>query len=238
MAPSHTLHTGLSNSWSFFCRLCRIRIHIRITYASFFSLSEQSEAKITFYIRYIRHIRLISTPEHIFHAITSFLSVGNSAVRKNEQFNSPQDSRMSSIGHERTWASERNVVPEALLMSLERPSYCWIVWRFTPASSLNFHCVSLLFFLRTYRRVGGVFWRKKKKVQKKSLPHKHSKRTNQRHIQPQKATRCNILIINDLRLDKSVFRGIVIVSFQGGRIHDGCGKLGMMPEEQQSVYRT
>ena len=35
-----------------------------------------------FYIRYIRYIRLFSTPEHIFHAITSFLSVGNSAVRK------------------------------------------------------------------------------------------------------------------------------------------------------------
>lgn len=39
--------------------------------------------------------------------------------------------------HDSAMESARNVAPTALLMSLERRSYCWIVRRFTPDFSLN-----------------------------------------------------------------------------------------------------
>ena len=46
-------------------------------------------------------------------------------------------SSRSSTRQESVSASARNVAPAALLMSLERRSYCWIVRRFTPDFSLS-----------------------------------------------------------------------------------------------------
>lgn len=46
-------------------------------------------------------------------------------------------SSRSSTRQESVSASARNVAPAALLMSLARRSYCWIVRRFTPDFSLS-----------------------------------------------------------------------------------------------------
>ena len=148
--------------------------------------------KSAFYIRYIRYIRLFSTPEHIFHAITSFLSVGNSAVRKK------RTDQLSSIfqvvlNPAREDLGKRAKCRTCGFVDVLGASLVLLNRAEIHPSQLTQLPLSQPVVLSSDLQTGRRRFLKKKKVQKKFLPHKHSKRTNQRHIQPQSATKRNKL---------------------------------------------